>query len=70
MSFTIGMSANNPGVDDLDKLKETIPGVEATIKSIEKINAKDVKDVFLKIKRVDRLLTPKRKLYKVKYRIA
>lgn len=68
--FTIVVSANNPGTDDLDKLNEVLPGIETLEKKIERTSTKDVQDVFMKIKRVDRILTPKKKLYKVKYTIA
>ena len=71
--FTIVMSATNhqPGVDDLDKVNEVIaPSLEKSIFTIEKVNAKEVKGMFRKIKRVDRLLLPKKKLSKIKYTIA
>lgn len=70
MSFTMAVSANNPGLDNLDNSKEVLPETEATIKAIFKVDAREVEDVFLKIKRVERILTPKKKLSKVKYTIA
>ncbi|NJB82227.1 hypothetical protein [Wenyingzhuangia aestuarii] len=70
MSFTMSVSANNPGLDNLDNSKEVLPETEATIKAIFKVDAREVEDVFLKIKRVERILTPKKKLSKVKYTIA
>jgi|GEM_PF-4266446 len=72
-SFTCIMSASNnhPNVDDVDKLNDVIaPSAEIFIYKIEKVNAKEVKSMFRKIKRVDRLLLPKKKLSKVKYTIA
>ncbi|NIJ44763.1 hypothetical protein FHR24_001202 [Wenyingzhuangia heitensis] len=70
MLFTVVVSANNPGLDNLENAKEVLPEAETTIKIMFKVNSRDVEDVFLKIKRVDRIITPKKKLSKVKYTIA
>ncbi len=68
--FAVTVSASNPNTDDLDNVNEVIPAIEETIKNINKVNAKEVEHVFMKKKRVDRVLTPKKRLSKVKYTIA
>ncbi|MDO3695558.1 hypothetical protein QVZ41_11975 [Wenyingzhuangia sp. chi5] len=34
------------------------------------VDAKEVEDVFMRVKRIENILTPKKKLYKKKYTIA
>ena len=68
--FAVAVNANNPSTDDLENVNEVIPAVETVIKSINKVDAKDVEHVFMKKKRIDKIFTPKKRLSKVKYTIA
>ena len=62
--------ANNPNTDDLDKLNKALPTVKESYKKMNNVNAKEVKEVFMKKKRIDKIFKPKKRLSKLKYTIA
>ncbi|MDB4297679.1 hypothetical protein N9901_02875 [Flavobacteriaceae bacterium] len=57
--------ATNNTQDPVDFMDVSTPGIAK-----EKVNFNEVKEMFRTNKRVDNILTPKRKLRKVKYTIA
>ena len=64
--LTLSMSMQANGVDPVATKTE-----EATSKEENAtVDYKEVEDVFMKIKRVDNILSPKKKLRKIKYTIA
>ncbi len=67
---TAMVNASTPTTDDLDKLNIEVPKATSRANKVEKVNTEEVKEVFLKIKRVDRIFTPKKRLRKKKYTIA
>ncbi len=62
--------ANDPGIDLLKDTIDNIPAIENSIQELNKVDAKEVKHVFLKKKRIDKIFTPKKKLSRKKYTIA
>ncbi|MGY5354315.1 hypothetical protein [Wenyingzhuangia sp. IMCC45467] len=65
--LTVSLSSHANGLekgDPKDSESKTETSTENTV------DAKEVEDVFMRVKRIENILTPKKKLYKKKYTIA
>lgn len=65
MVLTVSISVQANGIEKEDPVTSTSEKEENTT-----VNYKEVKDVFMKVKRIDNILSPKKKLRKKKYTIA
>lgn len=66
--LTISMATQANGLEKEDP-KDAETKTETSAKE-NTVDAKEVEDVFMRVKRIENILTPKKKLYKKKYTIA